>query len=225
MRREVCALAGPLVAAIALAGCEGKGRTPGPAELALVAQAFDPQLNAPAEAVRTALVRANADKRIYPQELMITDAEGPTPVDWLAYRQGLIKVAGVDSYSAGYFGLTPAGEAFAAAGQPRWLASRIQGEPQVNCAQTGAWTTCKVRASVAIGPTAQGAALFGQVAVPPAAIEGELQYRSGAWVAGEVATTDGSKPELAARKALFGDATAIAKARNAFALEVNRQVR
>ena len=226
MRLHVRARALAFIALAGLAACGAKPeRSPGPAELGLVSQRFDAELNMPALLLRKSLIDANADRRIYPEELVTPGRGSITPVDWWIYEQGLIRVAGVDSYYRGYFGLTPKGEAFVKAPPPRWLVSSLKGGTQATCAGSRAWVSCRIAGVAAVRPTAEGAALFKHLAVADQVLQGELEYGPQGWRAGDIQTTGGAEPSEAALLAFFGDAASIAKARSRFADKVNRQVR
>lgn len=212
--------------ALVLSACDGGGDVaqPGPAELALATQALDQQVNAPAEAMRRSLASANADKHIFPWELVLTDASGTTPVDWWLYDHGFIRLGGVEGYQ-GYFVLTPKGEALVKGGQPRWLVSSFQGQPQVTCAGSRMFTSCRVIASAKVSTAPDAADLVADAsAVAPQDFQVVLQKGPDGWTAEEFSDSATPSPANAGRLALFGDAKAIAKARYRYAQEVNRKV-
>ena len=188
-------------------------------------QQLDLQLNEPAQRLQRGLIEANADKRIYPEELVLSAEGGPVPVDWWIYKKGWVRLAGVDSYSRGYFGLTPAGEAFAKAPPARWLESSFQGQPKLTCAGNGGWVSCKVAASASVRATKEGAALFDALAVAPVSFEADLQYGPSGWSASDLHTTDKSDPPAAARIAMFGDRDSAYKAHYKWGEAMNRKVR
>jgi hypothetical protein len=222
--RARAALAG-LSAAACLSACgEDRPPTPTASDLAVVTQALDQQLNDPARQIHEGLRQANADKRIYAQELYVRGGGGATPVDWWAYRQGLIHVAGVDSYSLGYFGLTPKGEAFLKAPAPSWLASKFRGAPKVSCEGSRASGTCTVSGTAEVAPTADGVPLFEGRTVADHGFAAVVQYDASGWSVQEFHATGAVAPQDAARRALLGDDEHIGKARARFAVEVNRQV-
>ena len=225
MRFRVLAAVAGLMAAACLSACgDDSPPTPGAADLAVVTQALDEQLNDPAKQVRETLQQANADKRIYPQELFVRGEGQLTPVDWWDYRQGLIHLAGLDAYKAGYFGLTPKGQAMLAAPVPRWLASSFKGKPQVSCEGNKQSGTCKVTGIAQVAPTKEGAPLFEDRTVPDQPFEAVVQYDPSGWSVQEFHTTGAVAPQDSARRALLGDDDQIAKARGRFAVEVNRLV-
>ncbi len=214
------------LACAALAACDGSsgGTQPTPAELALATGALDQQLNASGEAMRRVLASADADKRIFPWELAISGEARPTPVDWWLYDRGFIRVGGVQGLQ-GYFVLTPKGEALLKAGSPRWLVSSFQGPPQVTCAGSPMFASCRVLATASVAAAAQAKDLVADgPAVSPRNFEVVLQKNADGWSAGEFSDRGSPPPAEAGRLALFGDATAVAKARYRYALEVNRQV-
>ena len=214
------------LACAALAACDGSsgGAQPTPAELALATGALDQQLNASGEAMRRVLASADADKRIFPWELAISGEGRPTPVDWWLYDRGFIRVGGVQGLQ-GYFVLTPKGEALLKAGNPRWLVSSFQGPPQVTCAGSQMFASCRVLATASVAAAAQAKDLVADgAAVSPRNFEVVLQKNADGWSAGEFSDRGSPPPAEAGRLALFGDATAVSKARYRYALEVNRQV-
>jgi hypothetical protein len=215
-----------LMGAACLSACgDDSPPTPSATDLSVVTQTLDVQLNDPAQQIREGLKQANADKRIYPQELFVRGEGRLTPVDWWAYRQGLIRVAGVDAYLAGYFGLTPKGQAMLAAPVPRWLASSFKGKPQVSCEGSRTSGTCKVSGTAQVAPTAEGAPLFEGRAVPDQSFNAVVQYDPSGWSVQEFHTTGSVAPQDLSRRALLGDDETITKARDRFAVEVNRQVK
>ena len=228
MTKHAKACAGALAAAMlaSLAACDGSTkRQPGPAELALVTQQLDLQLNEPAQRLHSSLVAADSDKRIYPEELVLSADGGPVPVDWWIYQKGWIRLAGVDSYSRGYFGLTPEGEAFAKTESPRWLESSFQGQPKLTCAGNGGWLSCKVAATASVHATKEGATLFDAVSVAPVSFEADLQYGPSGWSASDLQATDKSDPAATARTAMFGDRDSAYKAHYKWGEAMNRRVR
>ena len=210
---------------LALGACGGSGTAqPGPAELALATGALDQQLNVPAEAMRRALASANADKRIFPWELTVTGPDRATQVDWWLYDHGFMRLGGVQG-AQGYFVLTPKGEALVRNGAPHWLVSTFDGQPQVTCAGSPMFSTCRVigSAKVAAAPAAPGLLAEGSP-VAPRSFQVVLQKNTEGWSADEFADSGSPPPAEAGRLALFGDAKAAAKARYRSALDVNRQV-
>ncbi len=222
--RLACAWALSVIVGMALSACE-KERQPGPAELALVTQALDHELNAPAEQLRGNLKRAASDGRIYAEELTITGPTATTPVDWWIWGKGLIKLGGTDSYARGYFVLTPQGEALVHGPEAHWLASTFQGAPQVVCSGNGGFESCRVRGSAKVKLSPEGAALFDSAAIPPQPFTADLQYGPSGWSVDELKITNGVETWGMVRTALFGDDDAIAKARYAWGAQMNRQVR
>jgi hypothetical protein len=209
---------------LGLAACDSGTSQPGPAEMALATGALDQQLNASADLMRRALATADADKRIFPWELEINAASGTMQVDWWLYDHGYIRVGGV-SGSQGYFVLTPKGEALVKGGEPRWLVSSFQGQPQATCAGSQMFVSCRVTASatVAAAPDARDLLADGW-SVAPQSFQVVLQKDTNGWSASDFADSATPAPVDAGRLALFGDAKAQAKASYRYALEVNRQV-
>jgi hypothetical protein len=212
-------LAAAVLAATVSACGETGTPTVGASELALVSQSIDAELNAPLKAAQQNLVRANADKAVYPQELVITGPGDATPTDWWLYKLGYLKLAGAAGYQA-YFGLTPTGEAFAGGGAPHWLASALQGEPQSECSGSHSTGVCKVSGTVTVAPTAAGAGPLTGVAIATQPFTAELEYTPAGW-----RVTSLTDFRTKAHLAIFGDAATIAAARSKWAGEVNRQVR
>jgi hypothetical protein len=208
-----------------LAACGGSDVSePGPAELKLAAQALDQQLNAPADDMRRALINAGAGGRIFPQELIINDQVQEIPVDWWLYDHGFIRVGGVVGYQ-GYFVLTPKGQALVKGGEPRWLVSSLQGQPQVTCAGSQMFASCRVTASATVGVAPDAKDLVADPGSAPAqSFEVVLQKGPDGWQASDFSATSTPGPADAGRRALLGDSKAIAKARARYAHEVNRQV-
>ncbi len=215
------------MATLGLVGCgEEKGVQPGPAELALVTEQLDQQLNASLVQLQRKLVEANRDKRIYVEELTLSGKDETIPSDWWIYDNGLMKIGGVDTYHAGYFALTPKGEAFANGAPPHWLAASFQGKPQVVCASRQSWASCKVSA-IATVQRAREAPDFFSLRSPIAqqTFAADLEFGPSGWQVSEFTPAPGQDPTQTALTAIFGDDARIAKARNAFAMKVNRQVR
>ncbi len=211
---------------LALAACDGSADVsqPGPGELALATGALDQQLNASADLMRRTLASANADKQIYPWELMLTDASGSIPVDWWLYDHGYIRVGGVRELR-GYFVLTPKGEALVKGGAPRWLVSTFQGQPEAACAGSHAFASCRVVAKATVGAAPDAKDLVADPgSVAPQSFQVVLQKAPDGWTAGEFAASSTPPPAESGRRALFGDAKIIGKARARYAFEVNRQV-
>ncbi len=222
---KVCAWGLAATAAMALTACgkDAGDRQPGPAEIALVTQQLDSELNDPVQRLHKSLVRATSDKRIYPEELEVSGEGDPTPVDWWAYDQGLIRLAGVADYR-GYFGLTPKGEAFEQAPAPAWLAARLQGPMQLNCSSGSAYTTCKASGIATVLPTKDGAAFLQGRTLPQQAFTADLDYGASGWTVSELHATSGAEPAEAMRTAIFGDRDSVAKARYRFAIQMNKRV-
>jgi hypothetical protein len=212
-------------AVIVLAGCDSSGgATPGPQELALATGALDQQLNLPADVMRRTLASANADKRIFPAELVVTDASGTMAVDWWLYDHGFIRVGGVQDYQ-GYFVLTDKGEALVKGGPPHWIVSSFQGQPQVTCAGSEMFASCRVVAIAAVGAAANAKDLVADPSsVPVQNFQVVLQKTQDGWSAGEFADSSTPPPADAGRRALFGDPRLMGPARARFAQEVNKQV-
>ncbi len=214
-------------ACVALAACDGssEGAQPGPAELALATQSLDQQLNASGEAMRRVLASANADKQIFPWELQVSTDARPTPVDWWLYDHGFIRIGGVQGVQ-GYFVLTSKGEAFVRAGPPHWLVSSFQGKPEVTCAGSQMFASCRVAAVARPAPAPDAKDLVSDPsALGPRSFQVVLQKNGDGWSAGEFADTGSPAPAKAGELALFGGPASIAKARARYAQEVNRQVR
>ena len=224
MAGPMCAAA--LVGSVLLAGCGERAaeRRPGPAELALITQQLDAELNGAAKIAHHNLVHANLDKRIFADELNLAGNSESVPVDWWNYRRGFLKLAGADGYLA-YFKLTPKGEAFAAAAPPRYLTSSFQAPPRLTCAGERNWVSCKVAAVAAITSTAQGADGLEGPPAPALPIEADLSYGPQGWTATELHTTSGPPAFVVGRTALLGDSVAAGKARYQFAVQMNKRVR
>ena len=223
MRKTISIVA--LTAVVALTGCGAApaSKRPGPVELGLVTLQLQQVLNTPAENFHENFVRSNSDKRIYPEELIVTGEGAPTPVDWWAYDQGFIRLAGVADYR-GYFALTPKGADFAKAPKPRWLMAVLKGAPQLNCGGGDAWANCNVSAVASVQLTPDGARLFGARSFPDQAFTASLQYGPAGWRVADLQAASGPEPSEAARTWFFGDRESIAKARYKFALAMNRRV-
>ncbi len=213
------------VAAMALSGCGASGSSdPGRQELALATGALDQQLNAPAEAMRSALASANADKHIFPSELVISDASSQTTVDWWLYDHGYIRVGGVEAYQ-GYFVLTPKGEAWLEGGPPRWLVSSFKGQPDVVCSGSQMFMSCRVTANATVAAAPDAKELIADPSVvPPQSFQVVLQKGTDGWSASDFASSTTPAPAESGRRALFGDPKAIGRARARYAEEVNKQV-
>ncbi len=211
---------------LSLCGCDNaSGPDPGPRDIALATQALDQQLNLPAEHMRRALAVANADKHVYPWELLINESSGPMAVDWWLYDHGYIRLGGVTGYQ-GYFVLTPKGEAFVKGGSPRWLVSSFKGSPQITCGGSPAYESCQVTASASVVAAPDATDLVADPAsVPIQSFQVVLQKGAGPWSFDNFAPSTTPAPPDAGRRALFGDDKAIAKARYRYALEVNSQVK
>jgi hypothetical protein len=138
------------------------------------------------------------------------------------YRAGLIDLAGADSYGQGYFKLTPKGEAFTKQAAPGWFASRLQDAPRADCSGGSGWASCKIVGVATVQLTPEGAALASGAAVAPQSFQAELQYGPSGWKVGEL--TAGHDPRITVRMALFGDDTAVRKARDDWGAEMNRKV-
>ncbi len=222
----VAALAAAMLCA-ALAGC-GQG-TGGPdagaAALAAVAQQIDGQLDAPARNLQQNLKAAARDGHIYAQELVVTGAGDPTPVDWWIYKAGFIRFAAIDSYKLGYFALTPKGEAFVKAPAPHWLASSFQGQPDVSCTGDKLSGACHVAGAATISLTKDGAQVLDQVSIPPQPVQADLRYGPAGWTVESLKPAGGAELSELARTAMFGDPAAVETARMRFAAEMNRLVR
>ncbi len=146
-------------------------------------------------------------------------------MDWWLYDRGFIRVGGVEGLQ-GYFVLTPKGEALVKGGAPHWLVSSFQGQPQVTCAGSQMFASCRLAATASVAPAADARDLVPEGhAIAPRKFEVVLQKNGDGWSAGEFTDSGSPAPAEAGRLALFGDATAVAKARYRYALEVNRQVR
>ena len=223
MIRRLWLLTAPV---LVLAACDGSSDVsqPGPDDLRLATQALDQQLNASADVMRRTLASADADKRIFPWELVMSDSSGAMPADWWLHDHGYIHVGGVQGVQ-GYFVLTPKGEAFVKGGAPRWLVSSFQGQPQVTCAGSHAFASCRIIASATVAAAADAKDLVADAApAQPQSFQVVLQKAPDGWTADEFAASSSPAPADAGRRALFGDAAAIGKARYRFAIEVNRQV-
>jgi hypothetical protein len=212
------------LAVAALGACTERPRTPGPAELALVTQQLDRQLNAPAASLQRNMKEADRDKRVYVEELTVAPDNVVIPVDWWVYRQGWIKLAGVDSYYRGYFSLTPPAEAFIAGPSPRWLVSRFKSPPQVSCTSGGSFTGCQVSGVAGVSQAPEAAGLFKFKGMPDAPLQAELDYTPQGWQVAEL-KVGGQPVGPAARIAMFGDWPEIYKARDRFALQADRDLR
>jgi hypothetical protein len=220
-----CAWALAIAAVTLAAGCE-QARKPAASDLALATGALDAQLNRSATLIRANLREADADKRIYAQELDINGPSGEAPSDWWLYDKGFIKLAGVDSYHMGYFALTPRGQALVAGGDPRWLVSAFKGTPKVDCIGEGSVTTCTVTGTATVSLSPAGAALFDPVSLPPQSFTVTLAYYSATgWSVDKFEAAGGSNPSLAGQTALFGDRDAMFKAHYKWGEEVNKLVR
>ncbi len=221
---SICARVG--IAEILLAACDGSsgGGQPGPAELAVATQALDQQLNRSADAMRNVLASANADKRIFPWELVISDASGSVPVDWWLYDHGFIRVGGVAGYQ-GYFVPTAKGEGLLKGGSPRWLVSSFKGKPDAVCAGSQMFMSCRVTASATVTAAADAKDLVSDPAqIPDQSFQVVLQKGTDGWSSSDFAPSSSPAPADVGRRTLFGDDKTIAKARYRYALEVNRQV-
>lgn len=225
MKLRILASALAATGATALGACDDTPPTPTAADLAVVTQRLDQDLNDPAQQIHEGLKQANADRRIYPEELFVRAEGRLNPVDWWDYRQGLIHLGGVDSFSRGYFTLTPKGEAFLKAAPPQYFASRFQAPPQVSCSGTKSVGTCQVTGTATVDATAEGAPLAGGRTVPAQPFAAVVQYDPSGWSIQEFHTTGPMSPKDSARRALLGDDASVAKARDRYALEVNRLVK
>ena len=208
-----------------MAGCgqEAGKRTPGSVEMGLVTLQVVAELNAPGESLHESLVRSNSDKRIYPEELVVTGEGSPTPVDWWVYDKGLIRLAGVADFR-GYFALTPKGEAFAKGPAPHWLTATLKPGPQVACGGGDAWTSCKVTAVATVQPSKDGAEVLAGRTFADLPFTANLTYSSAGWRVSDLQVTSGPAAAEAARTWVFGDPASIDKARYKFALDMNRRV-
>jgi len=209
-------------AILSLAACDQQ-RRPGPAEIALLKQQLDAEMNAPIQSLHEEVIRSIADKWIFPEELVVTGEGDPTPVDWWLYGKGFIRLAGVVQYR-GYFALTPKGAAFAKAPTPQWLAARFETPLQLNCAGEGSWANCQVSGVAAVTPTKASASLLGGLRFPPQAFQANLVYGPAGWRVENLQATQGPELSEAMRTAIFGDPESIGKARYQWALDMNRRV-
>ena len=216
-----------LVLIVSLAGC-GKDAgppPPGPAELALLTQALDGELNSAATHLRRSLAKANADKRIFADELQIPAGHDTIPVDWWIYRQGWLRLGGVDPTYGGYFVLTPKGEAFLAAPAQQWLASSFQGAPKVDCAGQKLSETCEVAAVAAVQPTAQAADMLKGLSFPPQALDAHLEQGPSGWRVADLGVKGDGEPADMAAAVIFGDRASIDRARSVWGAEMNKRMR
>lgn len=214
-----------ILAGAALTACESATPQPGAAEMALVKQRIAIEMAAPITAMQKQLRRAAKDD-IYTSEMQIPSGDGPPlPLDWWLYQRGYVKLAGADQYLQGYFGLTPAGQAFLD-GKAHWLTVSFPQAPSTTCAGSKVRGACTVLGTAILkpGPGAGADGLKG-APLPSQAFTVNLEYGPQGWTATELKLGSGKEPYVAALDALFGDYDTILEQRTAYAEAVNREAR
>ena len=228
IHRKAMALAVAIAAVASLSGCGDRGDAAGAETAADEAPALDAQaagaalamivqdLNTPLAEAQALLAQAAQDGDIRADELTLYTADGAIPLDWWAWKNGLMRLAVEPGYGP-YLTLSDKGARFLRFDAATWLTPTLVGSPGMQCRSAGSATSAACSAEVAYTTAVGADSQVGSITLPQADAYLEAAFQPGQGWSISRLSTDGPTPSAMVRAALFGSPDDRAAAREQYA--------